>query len=67
MWWNDEEGWGALSSPAAPSEIFVHFSGIATEGYHVLQAGQAVEFVLEDYPAGQDGYFYRAHHVSIVG
>lgn len=67
VWWNDEEGWGALASPAAPSEVFAHFSAIVAEGYHDLRAGQAVEFVLEPYPAVQDGYLYRASDVSVVG
>lgn len=64
--WNDEEGWGTLRTEAAPSEVFVHFSNLIGEGYLDLQVGQTVKLLLEPFPAGQDGYFYRANEVSVV-
>lgn len=60
---NDGEGWGVLTSPDVPGEIWVHFSGIEMEGYRVLREGRRVEFECEHYPPGQDGYFYRARRV----
>jgi CspA family cold shock protein len=66
VWWNSEEGWGALRSPSVPSDVFAHFSNLEMDGYHDPQAGQGVEFLVESYPPGQDGYFYRAENVRII-
>jgi CspA family cold shock protein len=60
---NDEEGWGVLTAPDVPGEIWVHFSGIEMDGYRALVEGQRVEFDCEHYPPGQDGFFYRARRV----
>jgi cold shock CspA family protein len=67
VWWSEEEGWGALRSESAPSDVFAHFSSLNMEGYHFLQPGQGVEFLLEDYPRGQDGYVFRAEEVRVIG
>jgi CspA family cold shock protein len=63
VWWSDDEGWGALRSDQLPSEVFVHFSELEMNGFRTLQEGRAVQFDVEHYPAGQDGYVYRAHNV----
>jgi CspA family cold shock protein len=60
-WFSAEDGWGALTSERAPGGMFVHFGEIPN--YRNLRAGERVEFDLEDYPYGQDGYFYRAYRV----
>ena len=60
---SDEEGWGVLTSPDVPAEIWVHFSSIEMDGYRNLIEGQRVEFDCEHYPPGQDGYLYRARRV----
>jgi CspA family cold shock protein len=60
---SDEEGWGVLTSPDVPGDIWVHFSSIEVDGYRNLVEGQRVEFEWEHYPPGQDGYFYRAERV----
>ncbi|ARC56159.1 Cold shock protein CspV [Frondihabitans sp. 762G35] len=67
VWWSEEEGWGTLRSEMARSDVFAHFSNLDMEGHHVLQPGQRVDFLLEEYPRGQDGYFYRAEQVRVIG
>jgi CspA family cold shock protein len=64
--WNEEEGWGTLRSESARSDVFAHFSNLDMDGYPVLQPGQKVEFLLEHYPCGQDGYVYRAEEVHVI-
>jgi CspA family cold shock protein len=65
--WNAEEGWGALRTEAAPSDVFAHFANLIGDGYLDLHEGQNVEFTLEPFPEGQDGYFYRAEEVAVLG
>jgi cold shock protein len=65
--WNDDEGWGVLISPEVPGEVFAHFMHIDAEGYRSLDDGERVQFEWEHYPAGQDGYFYRATRVVRAG
>lgn len=64
VWWSDDDGWGALRSEALESDVFVHFSVLDGPGFLSLRPGQAVRFEVEPYPAGQDGYFFRAHSVT---
>lgn len=64
VWWSDDDGWGALRSEALESDVFVHFSVLDGPGFLSLRPGQAVRFAVEPYPAGQDGYFFRAHSVT---
>jgi CspA family cold shock protein len=59
-WFNDEEGWGAISAPEVPGGCFVHFSNIEASGYRTLQAGARVRFTFEEPGFLQDGYRYRA-------
>ncbi|RPE76052.1 MULTISPECIES: cold-shock protein [unclassified Frondihabitans] len=65
--WSEDEGWGTLRSDSAPSDVFALFSDLDMEGYHALQPGQKVEFLLEDYPRGQDGCVFRAEEVRVIG
>ena len=65
--WDDDAGWGVLSSPDVPGELFVHFSSIDVAGYASLTPGENVRFDWEPYPSGQDGYFYRATRVRRSG
>lgn len=39
-----EKGWGGISSPDAPGDVWVLFSVIDMPGYAVLHDGQDVEF-----------------------
>jgi CspA family cold shock protein len=61
--WHDDEGWGVLTSPEVPGEVWPIFSRIEADGYRSLDAGERVRFDWESFPSGQDGYFYRATRV----
>ena len=50
-WFNAEKGFGFIEREDG-SDIFVHFSGIAGEGYKTLEEGQKVDF---DITEGQRG------------
>lgn len=50
-WFNTEKGFGFIEREDG-SDVFVHFSGIAGEGYKTLEEGQKVDF---DITEGQRG------------
>lgn len=50
-WFNAEKGFGFIEKEDG-SDVFVHFSGIAGEGYKTLEEGQKVDF---DITEGQRG------------
>lgn len=50
-WFNAEKGFGFIEREDG-DDVFVHFSGIATNGYKTLEEGQKVEF---DITEGQRG------------
>ena len=50
-WFNAEKGFGFIEREGG-SDVFVHFSGIAGEGYKTLEEGQKVDF---DITEGQRG------------
>lgn len=50
-WFNAEKGFGFIEREDG-DDVFVHFSGIATDGYKTLEEGQKVEF---DITEGQRG------------
>ena len=50
-WFNAENGFGFIEREDG-DDVFVHFSGIATDGYKTLEEGQKVEF---DITEGQRG------------
>ena len=51
-WFNDQKGFGFISREG-DSDVFVHFSGIAGDGFRSLQEGDEVEFEITDGPKGQ--------------
>ncbi len=61
--WDENEGWGVLSSAEVPGELFAHFSYIVGDGHRALSAGERVRFECEPFPSGQDGYFFRARQI----
>ena len=43
-WFNAEQGYGYITNESTGEDVFVHFSGIAGEGYKSLEEGQNVTF-----------------------
>lgn len=42
-WFNNQKGYGFISDEEG-NDVFVHFSGIAMDGFKSLEEGQAVQF-----------------------
>jgi len=49
-WFNENKGYGFLSSEDAAGDVFVHYSAIQSEGFKTLKEGQAVSFEVENDP-----------------
>jgi cold shock CspA family protein len=62
--WNEDEGWGVLTSPAVPGELWAHFSCIVGAGYRSLRDGERVRFDPDHRP--QDGYSWVPRRVVTV-
>lgn len=43
-WFNAQKGYGFITNESTGENVFVHFSGIAGEGYKSLEEGQNVTF-----------------------
>lgn len=43
-WFNAQKGFGFITNENNGEEIFVHYSGIASEGFKSLEDGQRVTF-----------------------
>lgn len=43
-WFNSQKGYGFITNESTGEDVFVHFSGIAGEGYKSLEEGQNVTF-----------------------
>ena len=43
-WFNSTKGFGFITNENTGEDVFVHFSGIAGEGYKSLEEGQNVTF-----------------------
>jgi CspA family cold shock protein len=46
-WFNNQKGYGFISDESG-KDIFVHYSGIAGDGFKALDEGQAVEFEIKE-------------------
>lgn len=58
---NSEKGFGFITPDAGGESVFVHFSGIQSEGYKELKEGQKVTYVLTE---GRKGM--QAEEVKVV-
>lgn len=50
-WFNTAKGYGFIEREGGP-DVFVHYSAISSDGFRDLDAGQQVEFVVEESPKG---------------
>ena len=60
-WFNADKGYGFISNDEGGEDVFVHFSGIAAEGYKSLEDGQNVTFEITEGNRGP-----QAVNVSVV-
>lgn len=51
-WFNAQKGFGFITNSENGMDIFVHFSGISTDGYKSLDEGQEVTFDITNSPRG---------------
>lgn len=53
-WFSAVKGYGFIQPEQGDfdKDIFVHFSAIQDDGFRTLDAGQPVEFGIEDHPKG---------------
>jgi CspA family cold shock protein len=51
-WFNAQKGFGFITNSETGEDIFVHFSGIATDGFKSLEENQNVTFDIEKGPRG---------------
>ncbi|MBV8597480.1 MAG: cold-shock protein [Actinobacteria bacterium] len=47
-WFNDAKGYGFITPDEGSKDLFVHFSGIAGNGFKSLPEGAKVEYEVED-------------------
>ena len=47
-WFNSQKGYGFITNAENGEDVFVHFSGIAGEGYKTLEEGQNVSFEITE-------------------
>ncbi|HUU91860.1 MAG TPA: cold shock domain-containing protein [Phycisphaerae bacterium] len=50
-WFNEQKGFGFIEQESG-SDVFVHYSSIAGDGFKTLAEGDDVEFELTDGPKG---------------
>ena len=43
-WFNAQKGFGFITNADGGEDVFVHFSGIASDGFKSLEEGQKVTF-----------------------
>ncbi len=51
-WFNDAKGFGFITPDGGGTDIFIHFSSIAMDGYKTLKQGSRVTFDLVEGPKG---------------
>ncbi|MGH8003723.1 MAG: cold-shock protein [Limisphaerales bacterium] len=51
-WFNEKKGFGFIVEAGGGSDIFVHYTAIASDGFKTLTEGEEVEFTLTQGPKG---------------
>ncbi len=51
-WFSDDKGFGFITLDDGGRDLFVHFSGIAGDGYRSLAEGGKVSYEAEEGPKG---------------
>ena len=51
-WFNPDKGFGFIAPDDGTSDVFVHYSAIATGGYRTLEENQKVEYTVQQGPKG---------------
>ncbi len=46
-WFNAKKGFGFITNSETGEDVFVHYSGIVSDGYKTLDEGQNVTFDIE--------------------
>lgn len=54
-WFNAEKGFGFIEQENG-GDVFVHFSGIASDGYKTLEEGQKVTFEITEGKGGDQAF-----------
>lgn len=52
-WFDSQKGFGFITNEQSGKDIFVHFSGIASNGFKTLEEGQQVSFDITQGPRGE--------------
>ena len=52
-WFASQKGFGFITNEQSGKDIFVHFSGIASNGFKTLEEGQQVSFDTTQGPRGE--------------
>ena len=60
-WFNNQKGYGFISDTDG-KDVFVHYTGLAMEGFKSLEEGASVEFDVVDGAKGP-----KATNVTVVG
>lgn len=47
-WFNAQKGFGFITNDENGEDVFVHFSGIVTDGFKTLDEGQKVSFEMTE-------------------
>ena len=59
-WFNPDKGFGFIAPNDGTSDVFVHYSAIATGGYRTLEENQKVEYTVQQGPKGLQAAQVRA-------
>lgn len=60
-WFNAQKGFGFITNEENGEDVFVHFSGIVTDGFKSLDEGQKVTFELTNGARGMQAINVSAY------